>query len=309
MKRVIKHLGLGHSLALGAMLSFATAVVLTKWGLERSAADFYNLAIWGWGGGMGLATLGFYLPIKSQRQKLLPELKAHRQFFALISVLTVINGASWFYGLAQINGGVVALIDQNVLVWSFVLGTLFLGERFSWRQLCAIGITLVGLGIISSLEGEVTWDGLVGLLICGWSIATQSLLIKRYPRSFNALALTFWRGWIMVLCSWLIAVSLGTFDWHIETSAWLALAVGQGFGLFAGRAMFIKAHEFLPMSHLSFLMLGIPVLVLSASYAFLGEPLGTQKLIGAAVMMAGLSWFISRKAKRGETPSLPSKSK
>lgn len=291
----------GYCLAALAMFSFTIAVIFTKLGLNLSQVDFYSLAIWGWGIGMIVATIGYYLPFKSQRTTLVPELKTHGKFFGIISVLTIINGGTWFYGMSQISGGVVALIDQNVLIWSFLLGALFLGERFSWRQLSAIGITLVGLGIISNLKGEVTPLGIVSLLTCGLSIATQSLLIKKYKPQFNALALTFWRGWSMVLVSLVIALVLGKFDWQVETLALVSVGFAQFFGLFVGRAAYIKAHEFLPMSHLSFLMLGIPVLVLLSSFYVLDEPFSLQKIVGALVMLSGLIWFISRKAKRQAT--------
>jgi len=288
----------GYSLALLSVLGFSIGVIFTKMAFNLSQLDFYSMAIWGWGSAMFLATLGFYLPVKSQRSSLVPELKKHTQFFAIISVLTVINGVTWFYGMSQMSGGVVALLDQNILVWTFLLGALFLGERFSWRQLCAIGLTLVGLGIVSSLKGEVTTLGIICLLICGLSIATQSLLMKMYSKPFNALALTFWRGWAMFVFSFAIYTALGSFNWSIELLAWISITFAQFFGLFLGRAAFIKAHTYLPISQLSFLMLGIPVLSLAGSFLWLGEPLSTQKIIGATIMLCGLAWFISRKAKR-----------
>jgi drug/metabolite transporter (DMT)-like permease len=290
----------GYALATLAMLSFTIGVLGTKLGLNASEANFYSLAIWGWGIGMLVATLIFYAPLKTQRENLVPELKQHLKFISLIAVLTVINGAAWFYGMSQINGGVVALLDQNVIVWSFLLGALFLGERFSWRQLCAIAITIIGLAIISNLKGEVTPLGVLSLLTCGLSIATQSLVIKKYGIAFNTMALTFWRGWSMVLCSLGIALTLGVFNWHIEPIALIAIGVAQFFGLFVGRAAYIKAHEYLPMSHLSFLMLGIPVIVLLSSFVVLGEPVSLQKIIGALVMLSGLIWFFTRKAKRAQ---------
>jgi drug/metabolite transporter (DMT)-like permease len=247
---------------------------------------------------MVAATLFFFLPLKSQRQSLLPELIKHKRFFAIISVLTLINGSTWFYGLSQINGGVVALLDQNVIVWSFLLGAIFLGERFSWRQLSAITITVLGLVIISNLKGEVTTIGIICLLICGLSIALQSLLIKKYSHPFNALALAFWRGWAMVIFSLLISLGLGIFQPQIEIYALIAVGVAQFFGLFVGRAAYIKAHEYLPMSHLSFLLLGIPIIVLLSSFVLLNEPISLQKIIGALVMLSGLIWFFTRKAKR-----------
>ena len=158
----------GFSLAALAMISFTIGSLGTKLALNASAIDFYSIAIWGWGSGMVAATLFFFLPLKSQREELLPELKKHKQFFGIISVLTLINGSTWFYGMSQINGGVVALLDQNVIVWSFLLGALFLGERFSWRQLSAISITILGLVIISNLKGEVTLLGILCLLTCGF---------------------------------------------------------------------------------------------------------------------------------------------
>lgn len=287
----------GYALTTLAILSFTIGVLGTKLTLNISSADFYSLAIWGWGIGMFVATFIFYLPFKSQRLNLWPELKKHHNFFGVISILTVINGGTWFYGMSQISGGVVALLDQNVIIWSFLLGVIFLGESFSWRQLSAIGITLVGLGIISNLKGEVTLIGVLSLLLCGLSIATQSLLIKKYQVNFNTLTLTFWRGWSLVLISFLIALSLGIFEWQVETKALISVGFAQFFGLFVGRAAFIKAHEFLPMSHLSFLLLGIPIIVLLSSFWILEEPFNFQKIGGALVMLSGLIWFFTRKAK------------
>jgi len=272
----------GYALALLAVIGFSAGVVFSKLGLNLSELDFYSLAIWGWGSGMLAATLCFYLPLKSQRQPLVPQLAQHGRFFALISFLTIINGATWFYGMSQISGGVVALIDQNVLVWSFLLGALFLGERFSWQQLCAIALTLVGLGIVSSLKGEVTLLGVLALLTCGLCISLQSLFIKLY----------------MALGSWLIWVLLGNFQWNIEPEALWWLFIGQFFGLFVGRAAYIKAHEHLPISQLSFFGLGIPLVVLLVSFVWLKEPISQQKLVGATVMLIGLTWFLTRRAKR-----------
>jgi len=288
----------GYALAILAMLSFTMAVLFTKLGLNLSTANFYSLGIWGWGIGMLIATFIFYLPLKSQRSTLIPELTKHWRFFSLISVLTLINGGAWFYGMSQINGGVVALIDQNVIIWSFLLGALFLGERFSWRQLSAILVTITGLVIVSNLKGEVTLPGVLSILTCGLSIASQSLLIKKYKTPFNTMALTFWRGWSMVLFSLAIALSLNQFDFKVETMALVSVGVAQFFGLFVGRAAYIKAHEFLPMSHLSFLMLGIPVITLVGSFILLNEPISAQKIIGALIMLSGLCWFFTRRAKR-----------
>jgi len=87
----------GYALATLAMLSFTIGVLGTKLGLNASEANFYSLAIWGWGIGMLVATLIFYAPLKTQRENLVPELKKHLKFISLIAVLTVINGAAWFY--------------------------------------------------------------------------------------------------------------------------------------------------------------------------------------------------------------------
>lgn len=293
----------GYALALLATISFAIGVLFTKISLNLSSLDFYSVAIWGWGSGMLIASLVFYLPLSTQRRVLIPELKKHAVFVGIITLLAIINGVTWFYGMSQINGGVVALIDQNVIVWSFLLGALFLGERFSWRQLSAIILTLIGLGIISNLKGEATFFGVVSLLTCGLSIALQSLLIKKYKPHFNTLALTFWRGWGMVLGSLLIALSLGIFQLNIETNALMAVALAQFFGLFLGRACYIKAHEHLPMSQLSFLMLGVPVMVLISSFIWLEEPISTQKIVGALIMLIGLACFIARKSKRQKSPA------
>jgi len=283
-----------------AIVGFSLAVLSAKAGLNQgSDIDFYSLAIWGWTSAMLAATTCFYLPIKPQRQKLIPELKNNWRLFGVVSVLTIINGAAWFYGLSLVSGSIVALLDQNIFLWTFLFGVIFLGERFHWRELLGMGFVIVGLFVVSSIEGETTLFGVLALFVSGFSLALQSLLIKQH--TFNALSLTFWRGWSMALGSFGIWFALGNFDFGITKEAWVFMFVGQLFGLFIARAAYIKSHEFFPISQLSFLLLFVPVLVLFGSYLLLGEPLSFKKLFGASVMILGLSWFLWEKERIKKT--------
>ena len=69
----------------------------------------FNAGIIGWILGMIVASLSFYLPVKSQRKKLIPEFKQHYKFIGLITLLTLGNGLTWFYGMSELSGGLSQL--------------------------------------------------------------------------------------------------------------------------------------------------------------------------------------------------------
>lgn len=285
----------GYALALLTIALISAATLLAKFGLNLSALNFYNVAVWGWTSGMLMATLVFYVPVKSQRESLWPEIKKHYRFFGLISALAIVSGNSWFYGLSQINGGVFALIEQNSLIWVFLFGVLFLGEKFSKKQIAAIAVTLIGFGLISTLEGEATLIGVVSLILFGFCLAVQSLIIKKYPHDFSSFALNFCRGWSMALGSLILFSALGLFQFGIEPMALAIMCLSQFFGIFLGRSAFIHTHKYLPISQISLLMLSMSVVILIGSWLWLNEPLGAQKMIGATIIISGLIWFIRQK--------------
>ncbi len=285
----------GYGVALLAIVLISAATILAKLGLNLSGLNFYSVAIWGWISGMLIATVCFYIPVKSQRQSLWTEIKTHSKFFAVISILAIISGNSWFYSLSQINGGVFGLIEQNTLLWSFILGVVFLGEKFSFTQILSVGVTLLGFGLISSLEGETTLIGIISLTVFGGCLALQSLIIKKYTQIFSPFALNFCRGWSMALGSLIILLTLGKLEYNIEPLVLGIMCLSQVCGIFLGRVAFIKTHEYLPISQINFLMIGMSVLVLFGSWLWLDEPLGFKKLIGAFIIIAGLGWFIIQK--------------
>ncbi len=283
----------GLGFAILAILGFSLSVIFLKAAyIFYPEINFYSTAIWGWGSAMVGATFLYYLPFSRARKKVIPELKTHYKLHIIITLLALFNGLFWFYGLSVMSGGVVSLIDQNVFIWSFFLGILFLKEAFSAKEILAVGLTLLGLFIISTLEGEVTLLGILLLLMAGLSIALQSLVMKKYPQNFDALTLTFWRGWGLWFGSFLIALALKKVELSIPLGAFGLLFFSQFFGLFIGRGAYIKAHEFLPISQLSFMMLSIPVVVFSGTHFWLGEPITEKKLFGGVVMILGLVWFL-----------------
>ena len=119
----------------------------------------------------------------------------------------------------------------------------------------------------------------------------------KFYQNFNPLVLTFWRGWGLSLGSFLIFYALGKFSLAVSLEFLFWIGLSQVFGLFIGRAAFIKAHEFFRVGQLSFMMLSIPLIILLLSPFVLGEVISPQKILGASIMMAGLAWFIQEQRR------------
>lgn len=282
----------GYALAICAGAGFGFATAMTKAGsVFEPSADFLNIAFWGWGGGMVMATaLTSWRPhSRTEAKKILQD---HRPLWITLAGMGLINSVLWFHAITFVEGGILAVLDLSIILWSFVLGLLFLGEKFHWREVPGILLAIGGIFLISSLKQGVSWPGVAMIFAANLCLALQSLILKKYPKPINALALTFCRAWLMWSC---FAVYMIVFDLINFSFGWpflIMVAVGQFLGVFVARGAYIWAHEYLPISRLSLILLLKPPVVLFLTWWWIHEPLSGQKLLGATLTLAGLAWFI-----------------
>lgn len=282
----------GYGLAISAAVAFGLGTTLTKAGsFYFPGIDFFNIAIWGWGFAILLVSL-VYLPQAKARQAIHNISTTHRGLALKLIVLGWLNSAGWFYAITVVEGGIVSLLDLSLIVWSFLIGALFLRERFSWRELPGICLAMLGIVFISSLQSSAALPGVIALVLANLSLAVQSLIMRSYPERVDTIALTYVRAWGLWLGFAIPIIMLGLvrFDWSIGFLVLVGL--GQVLGLFVGRGCYITAHRYLPISRLSLVLLLIPVVTMIGTKLLINEPITTGKVIGAALILGGLAWFI-----------------
>jgi len=260
--------------------------------VEYSDISVFNVALWGMGGAALVMFPYFLFP--QPRKELSQEWQRNKKTLVLISIITAIGATLWFYGLSNGTAGLVGFLKKTDIFFSFLLGVLFLKERFSVRELLFGIISIIGYVLISKLEGEISPLAIVAILICAILYSLQSYVVKKNVLKMSAAPFAFIR--LVLICSlFLIFGIISGSITMIPFEAILYLVGGQISGAFLGRIFYFKAHQYLSISKIGFLSLFGPLFVFISSVIFLGEKTQGQKLLGFALILLGMGLFLGEK--------------
>lgn len=288
----------GYALVLASAVGFALATFFARMAFVRFPdQDPFNVAFWGWFSGMTGASL-LYLWSKKNQQKLIKVVREDKFLILSVGFLTALGGVFWFFALEAMTAGIVSLFDQLIVVWSFILSYIFLGERARFLSLIGLIIAALGLLFVSSLEGQVSLWGITCSFVATINIAVQSVILKKYAANTDSLALTFLRGWSIVVVAGLVFGLWGKLNSPDSGEFIFIVFLSQFFGLFLARAAYINAHKYLEVNHLASINIVIPVITLVLSFLFLGESMDSEKIIGAFLIVLGLLWFLKFKSAK-----------
>jgi drug/metabolite transporter (DMT)-like permease len=128
--------------------------------------------------------------------------------------------------------------------------------------------------------------------------ATASILFGKLGKSVSSLAMNFGKGVIGLAC---MAVALSFTGLRgTTTEAWIYLSLSGLVGITLGDTVFFDTLRRLGPRRTLLMTTLIPVLVAIMSFAMLGERLGPQAWLGAAVTVAGVTWTMWERLPEGE---------
>ncbi len=170
---------------------------------------------------------------------------------------------------------------------SIVLGLIVLGERIDRPTWVAIGVALVGVAILTVDAGRLPWISLVLAV----TFAVYGLVKKRSPLGpFEGMA---------VEMTWMLPVVLGYFAWLATRGE---LDAGDGatpvflLGLGAVTAvpllLFAKGVKTVPLWAIGMMQFLAPSIQFLLGAVLFGEEVGPMRLLGFAVIWAGLVVFV-----------------
>jgi len=230
-------------------------------------------------------------------------------------VISLFNMTGWnilaIYGIPLLESGRAAILGYTMPVWGVVLGTVFLGERFTARRALGVALGMAGMALL--FGGEVAALGrsplgatLMVSAAISWAIGT--VLMKRWQLAMPASSLTAWQmliGGIPILIGALF-VEKGSFRFW-ELSLWPALGVVYNLTVafvFAQWA-WIKIALLAPIGVSTLSTLMIPVVGVFSGMVFLGERPDWTDFAALALVVASLATvmplpaFLSRSADQG----------
>lgn len=294
--------GVAHvSMALAALI-FALNYVIGRWAAGEVAP--YTLGFTRWTVG-ALVLLPFaWRPIRRDRALL----RRHWKLLCLLGFLMPLMGAGITYVALNyttaINGGV---IQTSLPVLILVLAWIVLGDRTTTRQLFGVALAAVGLlymiarGDPAVLLGLDFNRGDAVLLLCNLCLAGYGVAARLMPREVHTLTL------LTMICA------VGAM-YHVPFFA--VELVQEGLPPASARAIVSLAFvAFFPSvvailgwniaiarlgpSRAGFYMYLVPVFAAAIAVPFLGETLSTFHLVGAALIVGGVT-VSSRRPKTGE---------
>ena len=98
----------------------------------------------------------------------------------------------WFLALSLIPLGQLVAIEFTMPIWTALLAAGFLGERLNLWKMVAVGLGLLGVGLIVRPSADGLNPGQAIALAAALGFAVSLTLTKSLTRSDSAVAISFW---------------------------------------------------------------------------------------------------------------------
>lgn len=271
----------------GALLSFMAMAI----GGRELSAELNTFQILFFRSVVGLVAISLLLTVHGWRQ-----VATHRFGLHTLRNLAHFGGQfGWFYGIAFIPLAEVFAIEFTVPVWTALLATVLLGERFTQARMIAIALGIVGVFLIVRPGLAVVHPAAIAVLLSAGGYALSHTLTKRLAGTETPLAILFYMtaiqlplglvptaiSWVTPsapMWPWLLVVGLTAMTAHYCMVRALALA------------------DATVVVTLDFLRLPLIALV---GFAFYGEQIGWLVFVGAALILVGN--LVNIRAERNAT--------
>jgi drug/metabolite transporter (DMT)-like permease len=190
-------------------------------------------------------------------------------------------------GLERTTVSSTGFITGLYVVFTPLLALLMFGTRIGAATLAGVGLSTVGLGLLSGVDaGSLTGDALVLGGAAAYSL--QIVLMERYAPLYDPLGFTL--AEMLAACAGfaVVAVALGQIEVPRGWTVWGALLVT---GIFASALAFLvqtwaQRRTSATRTALAFAM--EPVFAAAFGFWLAGDRLGAAGWAGAALIMAGI---------------------
>ena len=183
-----------------------------------------------------------------------------------------------------------ALLIATAPVFAILLLGLFRMERIGTWRAAGMAVSIAGIGIfVGAFPGGSLLGNLVNLG-AAFCYAVYSVINKPLVTRYPATVVTAWTltvGSIPILLG--SAPSLASQDWSRVTAAdWAILCWSVVMPVYAAWTVWSWVQSKVGVARPAVLMYLVPVVAGGVSYLLLGERFGPLKLLGAAVILAGV---------------------
>lgn len=224
-------------------------------------------------------------------------------FFGMGLLNNVLPFSFIFAGQTQITVGLSSIINAMTPLFTVVVMALFQEERLTTYRIIGVLLGVVGVAVLRGFDGPVDGNQTLGIALC-LAGALSYGFAALWGRKFLAGVPPVKSATCQLICSTVIigvVVSLIDRPWTLaapsQATVWSLVALAV-FGTALAYIVFFKILVRAGASNVMLVTLLMPVTALLLGNVFLGEPIQSKEIIGAAIIGAGLLFIDGRVINR-----------
>lgn len=268
-------------------LIYATCFVVIKAGLTFAPPLSF--------GGLRalIAGIALLVLVVIWRKPLIPARRSWPWLVVLALTATTLTFGGMFLSPGRTGAGIASVLGNTQALFTLLLAGFFLGEPLTRVKIAALGLGLIGIGLITGpvlLSSDFFgFIGSVTALASSLGAAIGNVVIKRMHPENSLLAVT---GWQLILGS-LPLLALSALTEQQSTINWTWAFAGElVFLALAGTSLTTALWYWLiqraEVGRLSLFFFLVPVFGLGLAFVFFGESLSWLEVGGISVIISGL---------------------
>lgn len=225
-------------------------------------------------------------------------LKIDRKDYSTFLLLAFFEPFLYFmgesFGLKYVSSTMGAIIISTIPLFSPIAASRFHGEKLSLRNFIGIILSFIGVGIVvfdDSLNFIASPLGIALEFLAVFSAIAYTVVLKNLSHKYNATTIITYQNFIGIfffLPFWLIFESKTLMTTSFSLPAFIAIVKLAIFASCLAFILYAYSLKNLGINNANIFINIIPVLTAVFAWYILDEPLTFRKMVGIAVVIAGL---------------------
>ena len=235
---------------------------------------------------------GFIYSIFNNKFKLIPsDLKDYKTVTIISSVITIVSVAFWVVALRTAGPPVTSFLMKFQVVFSVLLGFLFLNEKLTRPEIIGIILTFLGGFVITYNASNFEFRGSLYAIISAFGYSCLFMIVKKMGRNLNMMMVAVLRSVGVSLLIGIYHLCFNKFQLPSSIDL-LYMFIGGTCGAYVGKAFQFQAIKLVDISRTTAITPLEAVFVLILTYIFFETVPSTIKLIGGAIILVGVLTLI-----------------
>lgn len=238
------------------------------------------------------------------RRLQLPTTRGDWIFLAATGFLSFgLNYGLVFWGEQYISSGLAAVLQSTLPAFGLVFAHFHLpGERLSWTKIGGVILGVLGVGVVFShqlaVSGKQALAGSVALVLSALFAAYANVLVKARKVKLNPVIIAGGQMFFGLLLLFAVGIPLegSPFHLHWTPMAIVALIYLAVVGSVIAFVLYYWLVLKIDVTKSMLIALVTPVVAVLLGMIVLDEEISWRTLIGAAMIMTGISFIVVRRA-------------